>query len=109
MRREGNIVRYTAEEIDERIANGEARIDHERIAAMTEEELEASIDPEDEGPFDDRIIYTGLPGFGGTMYLKIDDGMAERFRKLGGSHAQHMLDALREYLDRAERTSAAAD
>jgi hypothetical protein len=76
---------------------------------MTEEELEASIDPEDEGPFDDRVMYTGLPGFGGTMYLKIDDELAKRFRRLGGSHAQHMLDALCEYLERAERTSAAAD
>lgn len=109
MRREGNIVRYTAEEIDERIANGEARIDLDRVLSMTEEELEASIDPEDEGPFDDRVMYTGLPGFGGTMYLKIDDELGERFRNLGGVPADHMLDALREYLDRAERTSAAAD
>lgn len=91
------------------MAEGEARIDRERISAMTEEELEASIDPEDEGPFDDRVMYVGLPGFGGTMYLKINDALAERFRKLGGVQADHMLDALREYLDRAERTSAAAD
>lgn len=109
MRRNGNIVRYTAEKIDERIASGEARIDRERILAMTEAELEASIDPEDEGRFDDRIMYVGLPGFGGTRYLKIDDDLAERFRALGGSYSQRMLDALREYVDRAESMSSAAD
>jgi hypothetical protein len=43
------IVRYTADEIDEMIRRGESRTDWAYVDALTEEELEASIDFEDEG------------------------------------------------------------
>jgi hypothetical protein len=49
MRKFGNIVRYTAKELDELRQKGESRTDWARVDAMTEEELEASIaaDPDD--------------------------------------------------------------
>ena len=49
---EGRIVRYTAEEIDEMLARGEDRTDWERLRSLTDEEVEASIDFDEEGEFD---------------------------------------------------------
>ena len=46
---EGRIVRTTLEEAKARIARGEDRTDWARVDALTEEELEASIDFEEEG------------------------------------------------------------
>ena len=43
------IVRYTADELDEMLRRGESQTDWARVDAMTEEELEASIDHEEEG------------------------------------------------------------
>ena len=47
-----HIVSYTTEEIDAMIARGEDRTDWERVRNMTDEEIEASIDHEEEGEFD---------------------------------------------------------
>jgi hypothetical protein len=53
----GRIVRYTAAEIDAMIARGESRTDWERLRSLTDEELEASIDVEEEGEFDWDVVY----------------------------------------------------
>ncbi len=53
------IVRYTAEEIDEMIRRGEDMTDWARIDAMTDEQVEANVDYEDEGLFDHSRVYAG--------------------------------------------------
>ena len=58
---EGRIVRYTAEELAEMRRRGETRSDWERVRNMTEEELEASIDFEEEGEIIWEVEYIG-PG-----------------------------------------------
>jgi uncharacterized protein (DUF4415 family) len=109
MRRDGTIVSYTADEARRMMAEGEARIDRDRIAAMTEEELEASIDYEEEGHFDSSVLYTGLPWLGGTMYFKVDDDLAEKFRALGPDYPERMNEILRAYLQRNDANATAAD
>jgi len=52
MRKNGPIVRYTAEELDKMRRRGEGQSDIEAVLALTGEELEASIDHADEGDFD---------------------------------------------------------
>lgn len=42
MKREGNIVTYTSEALDEMIRRGEDQTDWAKVDALTEEELEAS-------------------------------------------------------------------
>ena len=49
MEKSENIVRYTAEELAEKVRRGEDQTDWERVAALTFEEIEASIDFEEEG------------------------------------------------------------
>ena len=46
------LVQYTAAEIDAMLARGEDRTDWERLRKLTDEEVEASIDFEEEGEFD---------------------------------------------------------
>ncbi len=60
---EPNIVRYTVEELDEMIRRGEDQTDWERVRNMTDEEIEANIDREDEGYFDLSTGYrsSGIP------------------------------------------------
>jgi hypothetical protein len=73
MRRNGNIVQYTAEEARQLMAQGESRMDHSRADAMTEEELEASIDYGDEGRFED--------------WIPVDDALAYAIRRHWSSPA----------------------
>ena len=54
-----HIVRYTAEEMADMVRRGESRTNWDRVRALTSEEIEASIDYEDEGTFDFSRAYTG--------------------------------------------------
>ena len=47
-----HIVRYTVDELREMVARGESETDWAAIDAMTDEDIAANIDPEDEGVFD---------------------------------------------------------
>jgi uncharacterized protein (DUF4415 family) len=99
MRKSGTIVSYTAEEIVEMIARGEDRTNWARIDAMTEEELEASIDWEEEGVFDDDA--PGFPGAPGTLRettLLLDDQVIQWFRLQGPDYLERIYDVLLEYV-----------
>jgi len=61
MRSAEHTVRYTAAEIEEMRRRGEDRTDFARLDRMTEEELEASIDREEEGAFDWSTVRAGIP------------------------------------------------
>ncbi len=64
MKRNGNIVSYTFEELAELRARGEFKIDWAKFDALTEEELEAQIaaDPDDiHEPLDWSKAIKGLP------------------------------------------------
>ena len=52
MQKSERIVSYTADELRAMRARGEDRTDWERVKALTYEEIEASIDYEEEGSFD---------------------------------------------------------
>ncbi len=68
MAKSERIVQYTADEIDEMRRRGESRTDWARVDAMTEEELEASIDYEDEGEFDLSTLQARHPGSPSAAY-----------------------------------------
>jgi hypothetical protein len=46
MKKKGGTTRYTAEEIDAKLARGESRTDWASVKGLTEEELQASIAPD---------------------------------------------------------------
>lgn len=109
MRKNGTIVASTADEAKQMMTEGEARINRAKIAAMTEEELEASIDEEDEGRFDNSVFFTGMPGVDGLVYLRIDDDVVNAFMDQGLDYARRMNDVLRAYIDSHDTTSSGAE
>ncbi len=100
------IVRYTAAEIDEMIRRGEDMTDWARVDAMTEEELEAAIDPEDEGEVDHSTVWLGIPKNDQNIYVPIDQDVAEWFTSTGPGWPARITAVLRRYVE-AQQTDAA--
>src|SRR4051812_27924059 len=99
MRRNGTIVRYTAEELAEMRSRGEGQTDWARVDAMTEEELEASIDHEEEGTFDWSTISTTLPLPKQQLTVRLDPDIVQWFKDHGPGYQTRMNAVLRSYVD----------
>jgi uncharacterized protein (DUF4415 family) len=103
VQRNGDIVRYTAEELDEMRRRGEDRTDWAKLDATTEEELETSIaaDPDDvhaELDWDNAIM--GLPPLGSQTPVPIDDDLIHWFKmESGGAYQARINEALRAYVE----------
>ena len=102
MKRKGDIVRYTAEEIDARLARGESRTDWARVKAMTEKELEASIaaDPDDvHAPVDWEKAVKGLPPGKRDIHLRIDADVLDWFKQAGRGYQTRINEVLRAFVE----------
>jgi len=100
-------VSYTAEEIDAMLARGESRTDWARVDALTEEELEASIDHEDEGEFDWSVAYVGIPQPNKKqLTVRLDPDIVQWFKEHGPGYQTRMNAVLRSYVDAKKRQSA---
>jgi uncharacterized protein (DUF4415 family) len=89
----------TLEEAKERIARGEDRTDWARVDALTEEELEASIDFEEEGyPIWEtaRTVYD--PACKKQITLRLDPDIIEFFRAGGPGYQTRMNAVLRSFM-----------
>ena len=93
------IVRYTAEEIDEMVRRGESKTDWARLDAMTEEELEASIDWEEEGEFDSSTVIDGIPGPKRELTVRLDGDIIDWFEAQGADYQTRMNAVLRRYVE----------
>ncbi len=96
---EERIVRYTGEEIDEMIRRGESKTDWARVDALTEEELEASIDYEEEGEFDWDNVHVGIPPAKKQLTVRFDEDVIEWFRAQGAGYQTRMNQVLRSYVE----------
>jgi uncharacterized protein (DUF4415 family) len=105
MQKSDNIVRYTDSELDAMLARGEDRSDLDRVRALSEEELEASIDREDEGEVDWSSLQAGLPEPKRQLTLRLDADVVEWFRSRGPGYQTRMNAVLRSYVE-AQRRSA---
>ena len=96
------IVSYTTEEIDAMIARGEDRTDWERVRNMTDEEIEASIDHEEEGEFDwDTARITTEPPVPPKKQITVrfDTDIIEWFKENGPGYQTRMNRVLRSYME----------
>jgi uncharacterized protein (DUF4415 family) len=109
MRKEGNIVRYTSEELDAKIAAGEDRTDWDRVRSMTDAEIEANVDEVDEGTFDYSTVYVGIPGLKSQLLVQYDQDIVDWFLGQGSDYPRLMNQALREYILRRTAKATAAD
>lgn len=110
MAKSERIVQYTAAEIDEMRRRGESRTDWAYVDALTEEELEASIDYEEEGELDLSTAQPGIPGLPEPLTIRLDPEVMEWFMAQGDDYRSRMNAVLRDFVaakKRAEELAAA--
>ncbi len=106
MQKSDGIVRYTVQELDEMLRRGEDRTDDARLDAMTEAELEASIDVDEEGEPDWSVVYVGLPPLPGLAPMQIDADLFAWFEARGPGIRERINAVLRAYVEAHERQPA---
>jgi uncharacterized protein (DUF4415 family) len=102
MKKSGNIVQYTSEELNEMIARGEDRTDWARVDALTEEQLEASIDWEEEGLPDWSTLIPGIPDFSvpkKQVTVRLDQDVLDYFKAQGRGYQTRMNAVLRYWMN----------
>ncbi len=106
MQNNEHIVRYTADEIDAMRGRGEDQTDWARVDALTEEELEASIDRDEEGEFDWNTVQVGIPVPKQQLTVRFDADVIEWFKAKGAGYQTRMNAVLRSFVDaQKERTT----
>jgi uncharacterized protein (DUF4415 family) len=104
MQKSDRIVRYTAEELEAKLARGESMTDWARVDAMSEEELEAAIasDPDEAGMETSwEYGYPGLPPIPENkqqITLRIDADVLEWFRATGKGYQTRINSVLRQFV-----------
>jgi uncharacterized protein (DUF4415 family) len=102
MKKTGGTTRYTAEQIDAKLARGESRTDWARVKRMTEEELEATItaDPDDvHAPLDWNKAVKGLPPAKRDIHLRIDADVLDWFKQAGRGYQTRINEVLRAFVE----------
>ncbi len=112
MEKNERVVRCTAEEMKEMVRRGESQTDWDRVRALTDEEIEASIDFEDEGRFDFSTAVPGLPpevreALGPPQpVIPIDAGVVSWFQTQGPDYLTRINMVLRDYVDGEKRKAS---
>ena len=99
MRRDGDIVSYTAEELREMRERGEDLTDWERVGSLTDEEIEAAFDHEDEGEFDWDNVIVGIPLPKRQITLRLDGDIIDAFKAKGSGYQTRINNVLRSYVN----------
>lgn len=86
----------TADELDEMRQRGEGQTDWDRVNTLTEEEIEASIDYEDEGEFDFSTAQPGLPDALTQRTALLDPDIVAWFKAQGPDYHTRMNEVLRD-------------
>ncbi|CAA9574618.1 MAG: hypothetical protein AVDCRST_MAG33-2904 [uncultured Thermomicrobiales bacterium] len=93
--------------MDEMIRRGEDQTDWERVRALTPEQIEASIDFEDEGVFDWTTVQAEDSPTSQRTIISIDPETMDWFRAKAGDDYQDRINAvLREYVDAEKREAS---
>lgn len=99
MRKHGDTVTYTADEVAAMLERGEDLTDWARVDALTEEELEASIDFEEEGEIDWSTVQVGLPDVvSGKVSVPIERDLVAWFAQQPGGIETSVNKVLRSFV-----------
>jgi uncharacterized protein (DUF4415 family) len=111
VRKKGNIVSYTAEELQAMLARGESETDWARVDAKTEKELAADMasDPAWDGVPEDWVsrahwatgLMTGPKENKKQVTMRFDADILDYFKSQGRGWQGRMNAVLRSYLQRA--------
>jgi uncharacterized protein (DUF4415 family) len=101
VRKDGNIVKYTADELEDMLARGEDLTDWARVDALTDEELEASIDVEEEGEIDweTAIPVSIILDPKRQITIRLDQDVLDWFRAQGSGYQTRINAVLRTYME----------
>lgn len=105
MKNDKHTVRYSGEEIDAMIALGEDRSDLERVRALTDDDIESSIDRDDEGTPDWSTARIGIPNPGDQLTLPVDADAIHWFQVQGPGLQTRINAVLRSYVEAHKRAS----
>ena len=101
MKKKEDIKRYTTEELAAMRKRGESRTDWEKVDAMTEAELEASIaaDVDDvHEKLDWTQAFVGLPPRKKHINIRVDADVLDWFRSKGRGYQTYMNSVLRAFV-----------
>ncbi len=99
MKKKENIVNYSASEIEHLIEQGADRTDWARVGKMTEAELEASINAEDDVmPIDWGTVIIGLPDKKKDIHIRLDADLLDWLKKDGKGYQTRINSILRSYM-----------
>jgi uncharacterized protein (DUF4415 family) len=111
MQKKGNIVSYTAEEIDAMLARGESRTDWAKLDATTQADIERAIatDPDLAIPPDwEKTVTTKLPfpfpeRNKQQVTIRLDPQVVEHFKRAGRGWQSRINAVLRSYVESSSR------
>jgi uncharacterized protein (DUF4415 family) len=106
MKKSERIVRHTADDLDAMRRRGEGQTDLARLDAMSEEELEASIDHDEEGEIDWSTVHVGIPGPKRQLTVRFDQDIIEWFKAQGTGYQTRMNAVLRGYVEAQKKLKA---
>jgi uncharacterized protein (DUF4415 family) len=100
MAKNGDIKRYTADQLAAMRRKGESRTNWAKVDATTEEELEASIgaDPDDSLDTDWSQITIGMPPRKQDIHIRIDADVLGWFKGTGKGYQTRMNNVLRAFV-----------
>jgi len=108
MRKSGNIVSGTAEEIRHMLDNGGDRTDWDAVRALPQSEVERLADEED-GPlpegWEDTVI-DGLPPRKQAVHIRLDADILSWFRGHGPGYQTRINTVLRAFVAAREKQEA---
>jgi uncharacterized protein (DUF4415 family) len=101
MRKRGDIVSYSAEEVAAMRRRGEDLTDWKRVEAMTEAELEASIAADSDDiheELDWTKAFIGLPPRKKDIHIRIDSDVLDWFKQAGEGYQTRINNVLRAFV-----------
>jgi uncharacterized protein (DUF4415 family) len=109
MRRRGSTVIYTDQELKEWIERGEDRTDWERVLSMTDEEIEANANSDEDSQGDWIQVDDAMAVAAKHFMSQFDDDVINWFADQGPDYVRRMNDVLRAYIKAQTVVAAAAD
>jgi uncharacterized protein (DUF4415 family) len=103
MQNDARIVRFTTDELARLREAGTDRTDWARVDALTGEELEASIDQDEEGEIDWNRLQVDFPSPKQQLTVRFDADVIEWFKAQGPGYQTRMNAVLRSYVEARKR------
>ena len=112
MKKEEHIERYTAEEIEQMLAQGQSKTDWERVRSMSEEEIEQGAEADPDSPAypypadfwkDGEIVSPKQ-----KISIRLDPRIIDYFKRSGSGYQKRINAVLDEYVRQQLRREAHA-